>query len=158
MKVTPETVAAEKHRLHRNANQYVKLINDCRAHLGDLFETDVGKTTVDAFREEVDIVFANGDRAANLTGFIQLLRLVDVSADYPGYVVDEILGREIAATIVDTQPERLLAEATFHVFDVQHNPATASAGEDDLDAAIAAGFQTRMEGWPWRATPSPFSP
>ena len=31
------------------------------------------------------------------------------------------------------------------------------AGLDDLDAALAAGFQTRLPGWEWRESPSPFA-
>jgi hypothetical protein len=70
-------------------------------------------------------------------------------------VVDEILGRELAATIAGGQPLALLAQATFHFADV-FTHTDGSAGADDLDAALAAGFQTRLPGWSWRET-DPFS-
>jgi hypothetical protein len=50
----------------------------------------------------------------------------------------------------------MLAQATFHVADTTtHTEGTA--GDDDLDAALAAGFQTRLPGWSWREGSSPFS-
>jgi len=80
-----------------------------------------------------------------------------VDGDYPGFVADELLGRELAGMLAGQQPLRLLGEATFHYADVHtHGNAGAPAGADDLDAALAAGFQTRLPGWDWKATPSPF--
>ena len=32
-----------------------------------------------------------------------------------------------------------------------------AAGGDDLRAALAAGFQTRLPGWSWTETESPFA-
>ncbi|TKX76698.1 hypothetical protein EXE53_30470, partial [Halorubrum sp. SD626R] len=68
----------------------------------------------------------------------------------------------------------LLAQATFHFVDVHVDGdapersdgaegeqesagrVPGSAGADDLDAALAAGFQTRLPGWNWRERESPF--
>jgi len=95
-------------------------------------------------------VFADGEVAVNVAGCVALLRDLDVAGDYPGFVVDEVLGRELAATIAGGAPS-LLAQATFHFVDVHvSEDATAdgagAAGADDLDAALAAGFQTRLPG------------
>ena len=110
------------------------------------------------FREEVSEVFADGEVAVNVAAYIGLLRDLDVAGDYPGFVVDEILGRELAATVAGGQPLALLAQATFHFADVHiHGDADEAAGADDLDAALAAGFQTRLPGWSWRDGESPFS-
>jgi len=111
--------------------------------------------TDEQYRETVDEVFADGDRAVNVAALVGLLRDLDVAGDYPGFVVDELLGRELAALVAGDQPLRLLAEATFHVADIHHQGG--DAGHDDLDAALAAGVQTRVPGWPWRERPSPFA-
>jgi hypothetical protein len=51
----------------------------------------------------------------------------------------------------------VLAEATFHYADIRVDGRDGEpAGMDDLDAALAAGFQTRLPGWSWREDPSPF--
>jgi phosphatidylglycerophosphatase A len=79
-----------------------------------------------------------------------------VAGDHPGFVVDEVLGRELAATVAGGQPFALLAQATFHFADVTTH-TEGGAGADDLDAALAAGFQTRLPGWEWTARDSPFA-
>jgi len=189
MKLTPETVAAERDRLRRRADVVVPLINETRAALGDLFGVAVDPVGTDAYRREVVAVFADGEVAVNVAGYAGLLRRLDVTGDYPGFVVDEALGRELAATIAGGQPLALLAQATFHFADVHTHGVVASdvpdgdgegngngeegsapagdgaparreggpAGADDLDAALAAGFQTRLPGWGWRERPSPFA-
>ena len=140
------------------SDRIVGLINDVRAELGELFETDVGRVSEAAFRAEVDAVFADGDLAANVAALIGLLRDLDVDGDYPGFVVDELLGRELAGTIAGNQPLRLLGEATFHFADVHTDgEGDEAAGLDDLDAALAAGFQTRLPGWSWREAENPFA-
>jgi phosphatidylglycerophosphatase A len=83
------------------------------------------------------------------------LKELDVADDYPGFVVDEVLGRELAATIAGGTPLAVLAQATFHYADI-HTHTDGGAGLDDLDAALAAGLQTRLPGWEWRTTESPF--
>jgi len=159
MRLTPERVADEYEWVRGRADVVVPVVNEVRAGLGELFETDVDDVTVAAYREEVDVAFADGDRAVNVAAMVALLRDLDVEGDYPGFVVDELLGRELAGTIAGTQPLRLLGEATFHYADVSvhADEERATAGADDLDAALAAGFQTRLPGWDWRDGESPFA-
>ena len=161
MRITPETVGDERAWVRGRAPVVVPLINETRERLGRLFETDVDRVTAAAYRREVDAVFADGAVAVNVAGCVALLRDLDVPGDYPGFVVDEVLGRELAATIAGGRPLSLLAQATFHFVDVHvSEDATAddagTAGADDLDAALAAGFQTRLPGWDWREEESPF--
>jgi hypothetical protein len=157
MRVTPETVVAEHEWVRERADVIVPLVNDVRTDLGAAFGTTVDPITDTQYREAVDAVFADGDRAVNVAALVGTLREIDVRGDYPGFVVDELLGRELAAMIAGEQPLRLLAEATFHYADVTtHGDETDAAGADDLDAALAAGVQTRLPGWEWRETPSPF--
>ena len=163
MRVTPETVRDEREWVRNRAPVVVPIVNETRDRLGALFETDVDGVTPEAYRREVDAVFADGEVAVNVAGCVALLRDLDVAGDYPGFVVDEVLGRELAATIAGGRPLSLLAQATFHFVDVHvSEDATASdgagaAGADDLDAALAAGFQTRLPGWEWRDGESPFA-
>jgi len=164
MRITP-AVVAEEHEWVRERAPVVALINATRRDLGERFATDVDDVTVDQYHRAVDEVFADGDRAVNVAALVRLLRNLDVVGDYPGFVVDELLGRELAGTIAGTQPLRLLGEATFHYADVAIEEADGSAGVedgdpaglDDLDAALAAGFQTRLPGWEWREGASPFA-
>jgi len=158
MRLSPETVRAEYDWVQERGDDVVPLVNETRAHLGSQFGVDVDTLTDDAYAAAIDDVFADGDRAVNVAALVRLLRELDVAGDYPGFVVDELLGRELAAMIAGEQPLRLLAEATFHVADVRtHGDDTATAGADDLDAALAAGVQTRVPGWPWQQTASPFA-
>lgn len=158
MKLTPETVASERDRLRDRAPVVVPLLNDTRDLLGDRFDTEVDSVTVETYRAEVDAVFADGDLAVNVAALAGLLRDLDVSDDYPGFVVDEQLGRQLAGTIAGGQPLTTLAEATFHFADTWVDGAEdEAAGADDLDAALAAGFQTRLPGWNWTEGESPFS-
>ena len=157
MELTPERVAAERDWVADRADRVVPIINDVRDDLGDIFDTEVDHVTEAAYREEVDAVFADGDLAVNVAAMVAILRDLDVEGDYPGFIVDEILGRELAATIAGTQPLRTLGEATFHYADVHvHGPAEENAGVDDLEAALAAGFQERLPGWDWTERESPF--
>ncbi|MFB6123106.1 MAG: hypothetical protein ABEJ78_06580 [Haloferacaceae archaeon] len=156
MRLTPAVVVAEYEWTRERAPTVVPLVNETRDRLGDWFEVDVDDVTETQYREEVDAVFADGDRGVNVAAYVRLLRDLDVENDYPGFVVDEVLGRELAATIAGGEPLRLLAQATFHFADVAtHSDGTA--GSDDLDAALAAGFQTRLPGWGWNEGDSPFA-
>ena len=155
MEITPATVDAERDRVRSN-DAIPALVNDVRDRLGTLFEAEVGAVSATEYRTSVDEVFANGDVAVNVAALCGLLRDLDCEGDYPGFVVDEILGRELAGTIAGAEPLTLLAQATFHFADVTTH-TDGGAGVDDLDAALAAGFQTRLPGWSWREGPSPFS-
>ena len=157
MEVTPATVADERDRI-RDDERVRVLINEVRDRLGPLFGVEVDHVDDAAYREEVDAVFADGDRAVNVAGLSMVLRELDCPGDYPGFVVDEFLGRKLASTVAGGQPLALLAEATFHFADIHvHGDDDEAAGADDLEAALAAGFQTRLPGWSWRETESPFA-
>jgi hypothetical protein len=156
MDVTQATVTGEHEWLLGRSERIVGLINDVREDLGELFETDVDRVTEAQYCAAVDEVFADGDLAVNVATLVVLLRELDVEGDYPGFVVDDLLGRELAGILAGQQPLRLLGEATFHYADV-HVHEGETAGADDLDAALAAGFQTRLPGWDWTEGPSPFA-
>lgn len=157
MEITPGAVARERDRLRERADVVVPLINATRDELGGRFGVDVAHVDEDSYLAEVDAVFADGDRAVNVAAYCRILRELDVDGDYPGFVVDEVLGRKLAATIAGGDPLGTLAEATFHAADLIVDDTEATAGSDDLDAALAAGFQTRLPGWPWTERESPFS-
>ncbi|QLD88483.1 hypothetical protein HWV07_05320 [Natronomonas salina] len=157
MRVTTDAVVDEYEWIRGRA-AVPELINDVRDRLGPLFDTEVDHVTTDRYREEVDEVFADGDRAVNVAALSAILRDLDCEGDYPGFVVDEFLGRKLAATVAGGEPRALLAEATFHFADVHtHGPDDEAAGADDLDAALAAGFQSRLPGWAWTESESPFA-
>jgi hypothetical protein len=155
MRLTPERVEREYEWTRARAPRIVTVINDTRERLGTVFGVTVDSVDEPQYRAEVDAVFADGERGVNVAGYVALLRDLDVEGDYPGFVVDEVLGRELAATVAGGQPLALLAQATFHVADV-FTHGEGAAGVDDLDAALAAGFQTRLPGWSWRDT-DPFA-
>jgi hypothetical protein len=156
MRLTAARVEAERDWI-RDRTEIVTIINDVRARLGDLFDVEVSPVSDARYRAEVEAVFADGDVAVNVAAMSILLRDLDVEGDYPGFIVDEVLGRELAATIAGGQPLSLLAQATFHFADLHTHSAEGKAGLDDLDAALAGGFQTRLPGWPWVEGESPFS-
>ncbi len=162
MRVTPESVQEEHAWIRDRAPVVIPILNETRDRLGTLFETEVDTVDAETYRREVDAVFADGEVAVNVAGYAALLRELDVTGDYPGFVVDETLGRALAATIAGGQPLSVLAQATFHFSDIHVDEdatadGTGNAGVDDLDAALAAGFQTRLPGWDWREGESPFS-
>ncbi|MBZ6496253.1 hypothetical protein [Natrinema longum] len=158
MHLTAARVREERDWVVNRAETIVPLINDVRDDLGEIFGTDVDAVTDDQYVDAVDAVFADGDLAVNVAAMVAILRDLDVEGDYPGFVVDEILGRELAGTIAGSQPLRTLGEATFHYADVHvHGDAEENAGIDDCEAALAAGFQERLPGWNWTERESPFS-
>ena len=156
MRLTPDTVRAERDWVKERAAVVVPLVNRVRKELGDAFSVRVEPITEAAYRDAVDEVFADGALAVNVAGIVAILRDLDCEGDYPGFVVDELLGRELAAMLAGNQPFHVLGQATFHFADV-HTHTDGVAGADDLDAALAAGFQTRLPGWPWTEGESPFS-
>lgn len=150
MKITDAVIAEERSRLLDDRSHYVSLINESRDALGKHFDEDVGHVDEAGFVEAVDHVFDDRGRAVNIAGLCRILRALDVPNDYPGFVVDEMLGRKLAATIAGGEPLTTLAEATFHFVDIRYDDPSNGAGRDDLDAGIAAGFQTILPGWSWR--------
>jgi hypothetical protein len=156
MELTPTRVRAEYDWLRDRAPDIAETITQTRAGLGDLFDVTVDPVTASQVASEIDAVFADGAVAVNVAGYVALLRELDVTDDYAGFVVDEVLGRELAATIAGGQPLALLAQATFHYVDV-HTHGDGPAGADDLEAAVAAGLQTRLPGWDWQDGESPFA-
>lgn len=157
MRLTPSTVREERDWLLDRADAIVALIDEVRSELAERFDAEVDPVGVDTFCREVDVVFADGDLAVNVAALMRLLRDLDVEGDYPGFVVDELLGRRLAGTIAGNQPLELLGEATFHYADAMiHGMDDETAGADDLDAALAAGFQTRLPGWSWQESNSSF--
>ncbi|MFC5366724.1 hypothetical protein [Salinirubrum litoreum] len=156
MRLTPDRVRDEYDWFHDRAPAIAETITETRTGLGELFGVEVDPVTTAQVRDEIDAVFADGAVAVNVAGYVALLKELDVTDDYPGFVVDEVLGRELAATIAGGQPLALLAQATFHYADL-HTHSDGPAGVDDLDAAVAAGLQTRLPGWDWQDEPSPFA-
>ena len=157
MHVNRAVVEREYEWVHRRADVVVPLANEVREDLAEVFDVLVDPMTETQYGIAVDDLFADGDRAVNVAALVALLRDLDVEGDYPGFVVDELLGRELAATIAGNQPLRTLGEATFHYADLlSHGDEGESAGADDLDAALAAGFQTVVPGWAWTERDSPF--
>ncbi len=155
MQLSPAAVSDQHEWTRTRSDRIIPLVNGVREDLGTAFDTTVDPITHDQYHETIDAVFADGDRAVNVAALVALLRELDVENDYPGFVVDELLGRELAAMIAGNHPRRLLAEATFHYADITHHP-DGPAGVDDLDAALAAGVQTRLPGWDWTDRESPF--
>lgn len=157
MQLTPQRVSAEHEWVRGRAEHTVGLINRVRGDLGEVFGADVDHVSAADYLDEVDAVFDSGDLAVNVAAIVAILRELDVDGDYPGFVVDEYLGRRLAGIIAAGDPLTLLAEATFHYADLlSHGSPDEAAGVDDLDAALAAGFQTRLPGWRWREGPNPF--
>jgi hypothetical protein len=156
MELTPDRVRTEAEWVRDRADTVVPLINRTRERLGEQFDATVDPVSPDAYRESVATVFAAGDVAVNVAAYVAVLRELDVAGDYPGFVVDEVLGRELAATIAGGTPLSVLAQATFHYADVTTD-SPDGAGADDLDAGLAAGFQTRLPGWAWREAENPFA-
>jgi hypothetical protein len=157
MHVSPAAVEREHEWVRERVDVVVPLVNDVRADLGVAFDTTVAPISEPEYVAAVDEVFADGDLAVNVAALVALLRDLDVTGDYPGFVVDELLGRELAAMLAGQQPLRLLGEATFHYADIHtHGDDGDTAGADDLDAALAAGVQTRLPGWDWTEGASGF--
>lgn len=158
MHLTPARVEREYEWVRDRGDVVVPLVNEVRADLGERFGVVVDPIEHADYCAAVDATFADGDRAVNVAALVALLRELDVEGDYPGFVVDELLGRELAATISGEQPLRTLGEATFHYADLcHHGDADEPAGVDDCEAALAAGVQELLPGWDWTERESPFT-
>jgi hypothetical protein len=154
MRISPETVEELDAYVDENLDEITALVNDARDRLGDAFGEDVDEVTDDGVREEFDAFLGDDDAALNAAALYRVGIELEVRNDYAGFVVDEVIGRRIAATVAETDPERTLAEATFHYIDVHTNEVLdeerRTAGEDDVLAGLAAGVQTRLPGWDWQ--------
>jgi hypothetical protein len=154
MRISNETVEELDAYVDENLDDIVALINDARDRLGDAFGEDVDKVTRDEVRTEFDAFLEDEDAALNVSALYRVGVELEVRNDYAGFVVDEMIGRRIAATVAEKDPEQTLAEATFHYIDVHTNEVLdedgKTAGEDDVLAGLAAGLQTRLPGWDWQ--------
>ncbi len=131
-----------------------ELVNYSRTKLGEAFDEDVDSVTSEEVERELREVLSDDDRALNLAALYRLGVDLDVENDYAGFVVDELIGRRIAASVAENDPGETLAEATFHYLDVHTDDVLEeddrSAGYDDVVAGFAAGVQTRLPGWNWQ--------
>jgi hypothetical protein len=154
MRISPDTVDELDAYVGENLDEITALVNDARDRLGDAFDEDVDEVTRDDVRVEFDAFLEDEDAALNVSALYRVGIELEVRNDYAGFVVDEMIGRRIASTVAETDPERTLAEATFHYIDVHTNEVLdeeeRTAGEDDVLAGLAAGVQTRLPGWDWQ--------
>ena len=154
MRISEETVEELDAYVDENLDDITALINDARDRLGEAFDEDVDEVTRDEVRDEFDAFLEDEDTALNVAALYRVGVELEVRNDYAGFVVDEMIGRRIASTVAENEPEQTLAEATFHYIDVHThevlNEGEKTAGEDDVLAGLAAGLQTRLPGWEWQ--------
>lgn len=152
MRVSADTVDELDAFFDDRLDEVTELINDARDRLGDAFGEDVDNVTRAEVRAEFDDFLADQDAALNAAALYRLGVELEVRNDYAGFIVDEIVGRNLAAVVAGDEPERTLAEATFHYIDVHTEDVLedTTAGEDDVLAGLAAGVQTRLPGWDWQ--------
>lgn len=152
MRVSEDTVDELDDFFEENLDEITGLINDARDRLGDAFGEDVENVSTEDVREEFDGFLADQDAALNAAALYRLGVELEVRNDYAGFIVDEIVGRNLAAVVAGNDPEKTLAEATFHYIDVHTDEVLegTTAGEDDVLAGLAAGVQTRLPGWDWQ--------
>jgi hypothetical protein len=152
MRVSRDTVEELDDYIDENLDDIVALVNDARDRLGDAFGEDVESVSADEVRAEFDEFLDKGDAALNAAALYRVGVGLEVRNDYAGFVVDEIVGRNLAAVVAGNDPDRTLAEATFHYVDVHTDEVLeeTTAGEDDVLAGLAAGVQTRLPGWDWQ--------
>jgi len=154
MRISPDTVEELDAYVDENLDEITALVNDARDRLGDAFGEGVDKVTREEVRDEFDAFLEDEDAALNVAALYRVGVELEVRNDYAGFVVDEMIGRRIAATVAENDPEETLAEATFHYIDVHTDEVLdeerRTAGEDDVLAGLAAGVQTRLPGWDWQ--------
>ncbi len=152
MRVSRDTVEELDDYIEENLDDIVALVNDARDRLGDAFGEDVESVSADEVRAEFDEFLDKGDAALNAAALYRVGVGLEVRNDYAGFVVDEIVGRNLAAVVAGNDPDRTLSEATFHYVDVHTDEVLeeTTAGEDDVLAGLAAGVQTRLPGWDWQ--------
>jgi hypothetical protein len=152
MRVSRDTVDELDSYVDDNLDEITALINDARDRLGEAFDEDVAEVSSREVRDEFDDFLSDGDAALNAAALYRVGVGLEVRNDYAGFVVDEIVGRNLAAVVAGDEPERTLAEATFHYVDVHTDEVLeeTTAGEDDILAGLAAGIQTRLPGWDWQ--------
>lgn len=152
--ISRETVDELRSFLDDELDVLTDLVNFGRRRLGDAFDEDVDSVSEEDVRLEFDEVLADEDRALNLAALYRIGVDLEVDNDYAGFVVDELVGRRIAASVAENEPGETLAEATFHYLDVYTDEVVdedeRSAGYDDVVAGLAAGVQTRLPGWDWQ--------
>ncbi len=152
--ISRETVEELEAFLEDELPVLTDLVNFSRDRLGEAFDEDIDSVSEEDVERELQMVLADDDRALNLAALYRLGVDLDVENDYAGFVVDELIGRRIAASVADADPEVTLAEATFHYLDVYTDEVVEeedrSAGYDDVVAGFAAGVQTRLPGWNWQ--------
>lgn len=152
MNIGNDTVEEFREFFSENLSEVTELINSSRRDLGEVFGEDVDTVTEEMVREEFRAVLMEEDAALNVAALYKLGVELEVRNDYAGFIVDEIIGRQLAASIAGGDPERTLAEATFHYIDIHTHEVLegGSAGYDDVVAGIAAGLQCRLPGWRWQ--------
>jgi len=152
MRVSRDTVDELDAYVDENLGEIVALVNDARDRLGDAFGEDVDTVTREEVRDALDGFLADEDAALNAAALYRVGVGLEVRNDYAGFVVDEIVGRNLAAVVAGNEPDRTLAEATFHYIDVHASGVLdeTTAGEDDVLAGLAAGVQVRLPGWDWQ--------
>ena len=152
MRVSRDTVEELDDYIDENLDDIVALVNDARDRLGDAFGEDVESVSADEVRAEFDEFLDDDGAALNAAALYRVGVGLEVRNDYAGFVVDEIVGRNLAAVVAGNDPDRTLSEATFHYVDVHTDEVLeeTTAGEDDVLAGLAAGVQTRLPGWDWQ--------
>ncbi|MFP4188477.1 MAG: hypothetical protein ACLFR5_03605 [Halobacteriales archaeon] len=152
MRVSRDTVDELDAYVDEKLDSIVALVNDARDRLGEAFDEDVRRVSADDVRDEFDDFLEDGDAALNAAALYRVGVGLEVRNDYAGFVVDEIVGRNLAAVVAGNDPDRTLAEATFHYVDVHTDEVLeeTTAGEDDVLAGLAAGVQVRLPGWDWQ--------
>lgn len=149
MKISENTIDEFYRFFQDNSDEIVYLINYSREKLGDEFGENVKKVDEKKVKKELETILENKDLALNIAALYKIGKDLEIKNDYSGVIVDEIIGKNIAATIAESEPKKTLAEATFHYMDIHYNLGQTE-GEDDVISGIAAGLQTRIEGWSWQ--------